>query len=225
MDNRASEWDASYDRGENNVYSPCEEVVRFFARYIRRRRGLSQFVDVCPGARGSRLLDLGCGIGRNLIYSAEMGLVPYGLDLSPKATQIAREWMAQRFGEEYRERIITGDVRSLPWSNGFFAHAIADSVLDSMPMEMARVAVKEVARTMARGGYFYCSLISRSRFAGEEVVTEEHERNTVQSYFDMYKIRTLFHGSFELERCEHHIIEDVLRGEDSGRYHVVLRRD
>ena len=69
----SSIWDESYLRLENHVFYPCEEIVRFVSRHLRRRVGLDKIIDVLPNAEGSRVIDIGCGIGRNILFGTEMG--------------------------------------------------------------------------------------------------------------------------------------------------------
>src|SRR4051794_9600404 len=90
----------------------------------------------------------------------------------------------------------------------FFVHAISDSVLDSMPFEIAQQGVAQIARLVRPGGYFYCSLISgdeidrTAEFAGEIILDTVHERGTVQSYFNHEKIARLLEVHFEIISCE-----------------------
>ena len=225
-----SAWDSSYLRRENYVFSPCDEMVRFVARYLRRRVGLDEVIDMLPGAAGSRVVDVGCGIGRNLVFGTEMGLEMYGNDLSAQAVAIAQEWLGRKIGPIASQRIVASDIRSLPWDKQFFAHAVSDSALDSMPFEIAQEGVTEIARVVQAGGYFYCNLISGDEtgrdadFCGEVVVQGKHERDTVQSYFNRVKIRRLLEPMFEILSCHLHQISDPVAGTRHGRWHVVSRR-
>ncbi len=226
-----SAWDNSHSRRENYVFSPCDEMVRFISRHLRRRVGLDEVIDVLPGAAGSKVIDVGCGIGRNLVFGTEMGLDMYGNDLSAKAVEIARHWLEKKIGAKAAEaHVIAGDIRSLPWDSDFFAHAISDSALDSMSFETAQVGVTEIARIVQPGGYFYCSLISGDEtgrdpgFCGGVIVDATHEHSTVQSYFNRVKIRRLLEPLFEILSCHLHQISDPVAGTRHGRWHVTSRR-
>jgi len=234
MTNKQSElsaiWDESYLRLENHVFYPCEEIVRFVSRHLRRRVGLEEVIDVLPNALGSRVVDIGCGIGRNILFGTEMGLEMYGIDHSAKAVSVAQEWLSKSVGSVASERVITSDVRELPWDDAFFAHAISDSALDSMPFEVAQAGVSEIARIVQAGGLFYCNLISGDEtgrdpnFCEDVVVQGEHEHNTIQSYFNQTKIIRLFEPLFEIISCQLHQITDPQKGTRIGRWHIVSRR-
>src|SRR3990167_10036854 len=116
--NHLKNWDASYHRRDNFLFSPHEEVIRFFAKYIRKQTGLSEFLDLCPFNPVPRILDLGCGIVRHVIYSARMGLEAYGIDLSAEAIQVALKWAEKEDLRHSAERIKRGNIQELPWQDG-----------------------------------------------------------------------------------------------------------
>lgn len=224
-------WNSSYVRRENFVFSPCDEIVRFVSKYLRRRVGLDEVVDVYHGAKGTRVIDVGCGIGRSLVFGTDMGLDMYGNDLSSSAVEVARTWLGRKIGmEEATKKVIANDIRKLPWSDKFFGHAISDSALDSMPFEVAQEGVGEIYRVVQPGGFLYCNLISGnetgrdSNFNGEEIVHTVHENGTVQSYFNRTKIRRLLEPQFEIISCKLHQISDPVLNVWSGRWHVISRR-
>lgn len=227
---RQSAWEESYGRRENFVFEPSDEVVRFVSRHLRRRVGLSEVIDVAPGAEGSRVLDAGCGIGRHLAFGTRMGLAMHGMDLSERAVATARQWLAQLGVRDAESRVQANDIRSLPWDDAFFAHALSDSVLDSMPFDIAMAGISEIARVVAPGGYFYCNFISGNEtgrpagYEGEEVVNTKHEHNTIQSYFSKTKIAALLQNRFEIVSCELIQHSDHDQGVWSGRWHAVTRR-
>jgi len=41
-----SEWDDSYDRYENHIFYPKEEVVKFLNHFVRKKIGNNTFRDI-----------------------------------------------------------------------------------------------------------------------------------------------------------------------------------
>lgn len=230
MTTRQTEWDKSYENRDNFVFYPHEEVIRFISKFIRKRVGLSEFQDTVSGSSEGRVLDLGCGIGRHVIYCHEMGLEAHGIDLSDKAIQVAVQWAGKKGLINPESKICQGDIRHMPWGNGYFRYAVSHGVLDSMPFDIARTACAELARVMLVGGLFYCDVISGDdsqharEFSGEEIVTTTHEQGTIQFYFNFAKIQSMIDGVFEIEECNLIRRENVTRGGYTARYHLVLRR-
>lgn len=104
-----------------------------------------RFCSVLPPT--SRILDLGCGPGRDLRLFAAAGHRPVGLELNPSLVEMAR-----RHGE-----VIEGDIRDLaqlfPQTlfDGVWAQA---SLVHLSNTETAR-ALHDVWSLLAPGGYFY----------------------------------------------------------------------
>ncbi|GAK44772.1 methyltransferase type 11 [Tepidicaulis marinus] len=219
---RQGAWETAYAKGQNFVFYPHEEIIRFLARHVRRRTGLDSYKDMMPGAKGARLLDVGCGIGRHLLLSHQMSFDTYGIDLSSKAIDLARDWLKREGMEKTDEQILQGDVRHLPWPEDYFQVALSHGVFDSMPTEIARAGIEDLARVMIKGGLFYCDLVAGN--AIEETVESEHEKDTVQSYFDQRKIDLLFEGRFKIVEQALTHRDDVLNGTRMSRWHLILQR-
>ena len=230
IDDKKQAWETAYTSGDNLLFYPHEEIIRFFSRYIRKKVSINNFLNVSENIDEERLLDLGCGIGRHIIFANEMGIDAYGIDLSQTAINFALKWASARDISEPTSKIIQGDVRELPWPDDFFQYAVSHGVLDSMPFEVATAACAELARVMKTGGLFYCDLISgddsaHSReFSGEELITTEHERGTLQYYFNFATIESMIAQYFVIEDCNLIKRVDVLGGTFFSRYHLVLRK-
>jgi ubiquinone/menaquinone biosynthesis C-methylase UbiE len=229
MNTQIEEWNESYRNRDNFVFYPHEQIIRFVSKYVRKRIGLDEFRDVVPCGTPPTVLDLGCGIGRHIVYCHEMGLDPHGIDLSSSAIGVARDWAAGRGVTATETKILQGDIRHLPWADGYFDFAVSHGVLDSMQFEIARDACREMQRVLKKGGLFYCDMISGNdssharEFEGEEIVSTAHEKGTIQFYYSFSKILALIDGFLEIVECKLIRDEDVLSGCFGSRYHLVLK--
>ena len=76
-DIKLREWEESYERGENNILYPQEEVVRFLNRYIRKKLDYSgKFTEVLELNDQEKLvcLDFACGVGAHSILCEDFGI-------------------------------------------------------------------------------------------------------------------------------------------------------
>ncbi|OZI12706.1 methyltransferase type 11 [Bacillaceae bacterium SAS-127] len=223
-------WETSYKNKDNFVFYPHEEIIRFAAKYIVKRTGINQFKYVAEDHEKIKVLDLGCGIGRHVIFFEKMSINAFGIDLSVEAIERAHEWAAVEKIDLFKEKVVQGSVENLPWVDETFNFIISHGVLDSMPFTIAKEAVREAHRVLIEDGLFYCDLISgddslHSReYASEELVITEHEKNTVQSYFNFAKIQELVQGHFHIEACKLIKNENCLSGGYYSRYHLVLKK-
>jgi SAM-dependent methyltransferase len=88
-------------------------------------RYLPEVVDFA-GHRGKKLLEVGCGIGTDLVRFARGGAVATGVDLSTTALDLARE-NARLAGVELELELANGEA--LPYDSGSFDVVYAHGVL------------------------------------------------------------------------------------------------
>lgn len=226
------QWNASYTRGDNLALYPKEEVVKFLNRHVRKRTGPDTFRDVLPpraGEQNLRGLDFGCGVGRMTVLLEEFGITAWGVDISDASLRVAHRLCDQSGFPKLKGRLLQVDGFTLPFEDGFFDLAIAAGVLDSMPFEAAQRAARELDRVTDR--LLYVDLISgdndrfHREYDGEEIVTHDVERGTVQSYFNWAKIGALFEPTRFRVRTARLITEQSVTDRFRySRYHVVLEK-
>ncbi len=227
-DLRTTAWDRSYDRRENFLFYPHEEIVRFMARHVRKRVGFEEFEDRHGLERNPRVLDLGCGIGRHVRFCDDLRLEAWGVDHSRIALGEAGRICDREGRGHLVGRFVVANGERLPFADGAFDFIVSHGVLDSMPFDVARRTMRDCRRVLSASGRFYLDLISGDdhrhfpEFAGEEVVATTHEQDTVQSYFNFARIEQLVGNGFVIEECQKVSRTSVLSPVRQARYHVVL---
>jgi len=108
-----------------------------------------------------RVLDAGCGAGRNLRYFLAAGFDVYAIDEDPAAVAAARKLAASAAPKLPPDNIRQGTLHALPW-----ADARMDAVICSAVLHFARDRshfdrmLDEMWRVLARGGLFFARLAS-----------------------------------------------------------------
>lgn len=224
-----NEWNNSYNRGGNLCFYPQEEIVRFINKYVRKRMPINNFINVMDLSDDEwadfSSLDLGCGIGRHIIFLDEFGLNPYGIDLSDNAINIGKSWV-KAIGKDYLEdHFVVGSVTELPFKDDFFNICVSHGVLDSMSRNIAEKGLNEVYRVVKSGGLIYFNLIMDDKRGNvDEIVQDGYEEDTIQSYFSVDKIYEFVGDKAEILYF-HITVDQDSSGEIYGkRAHIVLRK-
>jgi len=107
-----------------------------------RQRQLRRFLDLAPG---DRVVDLGCGSGRSILWNAASGAAFTGVDVSPFFAHEARA----------TADLALGDLRRLPFADGAFTKGYALDVLEHLSPEALDGMLAEAARVLAPGGVLF----------------------------------------------------------------------
>ena len=94
---------------------------------------------------GDRIVDLGCGSGRALVWNADLGAEAVGIDISPFFSEDARGSVP----------LLLGDLRRLPFADGTFNKAWSLDVLEHLSPEALRAMLTEANRVLAPGGELF----------------------------------------------------------------------
>jgi SAM-dependent methyltransferase len=115
-----------------------------------------------------RVLDAGCGAGRNMVYLVQAGLDVSGIDADADAVAAARTQAATLGLRDAATRIVQGTVEALPWPDAAFDAVISSAVLHFARDDAHFVAmVREMWRVLAPGGLLFCRLASSEGLAGQ----------------------------------------------------------
>ena len=112
-------------------------------------------------APGSRILDVGCGSGRNLVYLLQAGYQVFGLDAD--ATSIRT---VQQLASRLAPHLPSDNFRVEAVERSSFPDAFADVVLSSAVLHFARDDAQFTAmlrgtwRVLRPGGLLFCRLAS-----------------------------------------------------------------
>jgi SAM-dependent methyltransferase len=94
---------------------------------------------------GDRVIDLGCGSGRTLLWNRDWNATVVGVDIAPY------------FSEEARRDVdlLLADLRKLPFADGTFTKACSLDVLEHLSPEALRGMLDEAARILRPGGALF----------------------------------------------------------------------
>jgi len=132
-------WDRVFKK-EGKIFVKPEKCVRKAVKFFKK-----------GGVK--RILDLGCGSGRHLIYLAKRGFDVYGFDISKQGIKIAREWFKE---EKLKANLRIGDFyKKLPFKDNFFDAIISIAALHHGKIGDIRKLIKEMKRVLKPQGLIF----------------------------------------------------------------------
>jgi SAM-dependent methyltransferase len=139
--------------------------------YRGRRTVLEGVIAGLALGERARILDAGCGSGRNMVELARHGTVT-GVELSETSVVLARERDA---GE-----VIAGSVLEMPFPDDSFELAVSLDVIEHLEDDLS--ALRELRRTVAPGGALLVTVPAYQwLWSGHDEINHHHRRYTRRS--------------------------------------------
>ena len=176
------------------------------------------------GAR--KILDLGSGSGRHLVFLAKNGFSVFGMDNSPAGIELSQKWLA-------REGLVA-DLKMHEMTNGFpYPDAFFDAVISIQVIHHARTdsirkAIRETGRVLKKGGFIFFTVPSQ-RNQGREfeqvepgtfVPLDGPEQGLPHHYFTPEELEQFFSGfritDIHLDSLDHYCLSGFKHREGSG---------
>lgn len=129
---------------------PCGPPADDLRGLLQARRAYAPFMAEVldyEGARGSSVLDVGCGQGIDLCEYALAGATVTGIDLTPRHVELSRQHLDE-LGLD--GTVIEGDAEEMPFPDDTFDRVVSNGVLHHTP-DCPR-ALAEMYRVVRPGG-------------------------------------------------------------------------
>jgi SAM-dependent methyltransferase len=136
--------------------------------YRGRRKVLERAIADLRLPAAARILDAGCGSGRNMVELARHGSVT-GIDLSDTSVCLARDRAA---GE-----VVEGSVLDLPFEDDRFDLVVSLDVIEHLEDDLG--ALRELRRVVAPGGSLLVTVPAYQwLWSGHDEINHHHRRYT-----------------------------------------------
>jgi len=183
-----AEYDREHELGTREFF---DEIERYryteYAPWMPRVMGFDEH-------RGARLLEIGCGMGSDLLQFARGGASCVGIDLTPRSVEITRH----RFKlYEVAGAFMIADGEHLPFASESYDVVYSNGVLHHTPDTAG--AIREVHRVLRPGGTAKVML---------------YHRNSLNYWFEIILRRGLLGGEFLRGRSAEEIMSRVIEFSD-----------
>ena len=103
-----------------------------------------------------RVLDLGCGTGRHMVFFTKLGFQMYGFDASPQALAIAEKWLKEEGLEA--DLVLHQMEKRFPYEDSYFEAIISIQVIHHNLLKDIQYSVSECERVLTRNGLIFISV-------------------------------------------------------------------
>lgn len=165
-----------------------EHYANEYASFAKGYRGkLARWIEDFAGMfdKGDKILDMGCGHGRDAYFLVEKGLDVTGIDFSESLLKIAKEFVPEA-------KFVLMDFEELDFSINSFNGVWASASLVHLPKKRLLPVLRKIHSILKKHGIFF----SLFRVGKGERFTEEKRGNATlrrfYSYSEPEELRKLF---------------------------------
>lgn len=124
--------------------------------FIDPHPNMARLAELFNGNDVKRILDLGCGTGRHLVYLSKIGFQMDGFDSSPHAISLAQKWLD--------EEGLTATIQKHPMEQSFpypdmsFDAVISVQVIHHNFLRNILFTISEIERVLKPGGFIFITV-------------------------------------------------------------------
>ncbi|WCF07925.1 class I SAM-dependent methyltransferase [Paenibacillus thiaminolyticus] len=138
IDIHQKKWDNLHRRSQFQLKFPNEMIIRFIKGNFKKGH---------PGQ--TKILDLGCGTGRHVIFLAQEGYDVTGIDFSRPGLDFTKHALAEL---GLQANLIEGSITQLPFPDNYFDGIVSFAVIYYFLSEDIDCIIQEIYRTLKPGG-------------------------------------------------------------------------
>jgi ubiquinone/menaquinone biosynthesis C-methylase UbiE len=203
-----TEWNQILKEKRYSLEEP-DELVISFAAFLKRKKKVG------------RVLDLGCGAGRNLIYMVKQGFESHGTDISETGLSLTKCRLKK---QNLKAQIIKCHMSFLPYIDSCFDAVICLHTIYHQRFKEMQETISEIHRTLKKKGFLLVNFLSKRtyRYGKGEKVEEDTfidqegtEKGVLHHFTDEEEIRHLF-KDFRIIKVE--LWEREIEGKLSSRW-------
>ncbi|MFQ6020717.1 MAG: class I SAM-dependent methyltransferase [Candidatus Aenigmatarchaeota archaeon] len=147
-----------------------------------------------------RILDLGCGLGRHLIFLAKKDFMVVGSDISSTALGIAEKQAKNEKLKNYL--LVKHDITLFPFPENHFDAVISANVIHHNKLRSIKKTVNEIKRVLKKRGLVIVTLLSKNDHKykkGKRVEKDTYDLSHIKGHAEVGVLHHFF-GEIEARR-------------------------
>ncbi|MFH1866893.1 MAG: methyltransferase domain-containing protein [Patescibacteria group bacterium] len=187
---QTSRWNKIYKKGAHWEKGLSKQILEFI-KYLKK---------------GYKVLDAGCGSGRNSVFLSERGFEVWGIDTSEVGIKKAKKKRQLK-----NLHLLVGNIEELPFNNEFFNAIYCGGVLNFIPLENAAL---EIFRVLKKNGVAFIWLLLDTKIISTGEKKEFHKKvdilSTYSKKFQIFQQKEFFSNDLRAERPHSHRIFELI---------------
>ena len=135
-----------------------KEKGKFF---LKPQEDMAKVVKFLKKKKVKRVLDLGSGSGRHVVFLAQHGFDVYGTDISETGLKITRRWLKQKGLKAKLKR--ASCYKRFPFPKDFFDAVTSIQVIHHNYYDKVKYCISEIERVLKPGGVVFVT-VTRSGY-------------------------------------------------------------
>jgi cyclopropane fatty-acyl-phospholipid synthase-like methyltransferase len=166
--------------------------------FIEPHEDMESIVQTLKKRGAEKILDLGSGSGRHVVYLAQNGFSVFGLDNSATGLDMTKKWLAkEKLSAELVQQEMTD---AFPWNDNFFDAIISVQVLHHADISTIRKIISEIERVLKKDGLIFIT-VPKLKNQGNNFKQIEHntyipldgrEKGLTHHYFTPEELKDFF---------------------------------
>lgn len=121
--------------------------------FLKPQENIPKVAKLFKKNKVTKMLDLGCGTGRHLIYFAKKGFSVFGFDISKTAFKLAKLWLKEH---NLKANFKIGNLfQKLPYKDNFFDAVIATQAMHHGKTKDIKNVIAEITRILPKNGIIF----------------------------------------------------------------------
>lgn len=139
METNRKQWIDLHTENRYRPKYPSETVVQYVFRNFERNGK-------------TKVLDLGCGAGRHVVFIGRENIIPYGVDFSDEGIEYTKQVLKATGMECFVDNMQVAPLTNLPYEDNMFDGIVCYGVLYYLPMADIKKAIDEIKRVLKPNG-------------------------------------------------------------------------
>ncbi|MFC1801027.1 class I SAM-dependent methyltransferase [Nanoarchaeota archaeon] len=124
--------------------------------FLKPQEDMSRIVKLLKKHKVKKVLDLGCGSGRHVVYLAQHGFDVYGTDVSETGLKITRKWLKEKGLKAVLKK--ASCYKKFPFKDNFFDAVISTQVIHHNFHKKIKFCISEIERVLKPRGVVFVTV-------------------------------------------------------------------